>query len=395
MYISLPPRRQPSQKDPHDPAHIKRERIPIEFKGQEYFESLEYPQSKEMISLVDYSGKAANTASVPSAAASGKKSATVKNLPERGRGNKTVAEPAPTRSLPTLPGSHIAFFINGECQGIAFQDLFDYLPLQITPASRKGKDKRRNREGTREHKENPFDDGCLGYYPFISLFNDARVRINPGPNFEFPPPPDIDAVLVGTNTQEPKDTTWRPICERYPEFMAEQWALDEDEEGEAQVDLVDKAVAEKAEAQKQAQKERRRQQAEARRKAKKAEAVAAQRIGSARATPQRGSSVVSQMEESVRASSATAEERYGQPASLAIPAHVQHGVAYGPVHGIDYAAPTMASSIDMHGPHSGYTSDNAETPAADTPDPSTTYQQDYLQQHRQLQPWTEFDLRAM
>src|ERR1700722_1060525 len=29
MYISLPKRRQPSPKDPHDPAHIKRERIPI------------------------------------------------------------------------------------------------------------------------------------------------------------------------------------------------------------------------------------------------------------------------------------------------------------------------------------------------------------------------------
>jgi COMPASS component BRE2 len=400
MYISLPKRRQPSQKDLHDPAHIKRERIPIEFKGQEYFESLEYPQSKEMISLVDYSGKAANATSVPSAAASGKKSATVKNLPDRGRGNKLAAEPAPMRSLPTLPESHIAFFINGECQGIAFENLYDYLPLQITPASRKGKDRRRNREGAREHKENPFDDGSLGYYPFISLFNNARIRMSPGPDFKFPPPPDIEAVLSGATAQESKIPTWRPVCERYAEFMAEQWALDEDEEREAQVEVVQKVAIEKAEAQKLAQKEKRRQQAEARRKAKKAEtagAVAAQRAGSARATPQRGSSVVSQRDESVRGSSMAAEERYGPPASLTIPIHAQHGVAYNPgVHGFDHIhspAPTMASSIDIHG---GYTSDNAETPAANTPDASSIgYQQEYLQQPRQLQPWTEFDLRAL
>lgn len=403
MYISLPKRRQPSQKDPHDPAHIKRERIPIEFKAQEYFESLEYPQSKEMMSLVDYSGKAASAASVPSAAASGKKSATVKNLPDRGRVNKSTVEPAPMRSLPALPDSHIAFFINGECQGIAFQDLYDYLPLQITPASRKGKDRRRNREGAREHKENPFDDGSLGYYPFISLFNGARVRLNPGPNFEFPPPPDIQTVLSGANDQESTDSTWRPVCERYSEFMREQWALDEEEEREAQVELVEKIEAEKAEVQKQAQKEKRRQQAEARRKAKKAEtanALAFQRTGSVSTTPQRGSSVVSQKEESIREPSVAAEERYGAPTSLAIPPHMQHGFAYGPgVHGYDHVhspAPTVASSVDIHGIHSGYTSDNADTPGADTPDaPSMGYQQEYLQQPRQLQPWTEFDLRAL
>jgi COMPASS component BRE2 len=403
MYISLPKRRQPSPKDPHDPAHIKRERIPIDFKGQEYFESLEYPQSKEMISLVDYSGKAANAASVPSAAASGKKSATVKNLPDRGRGNKPTVEPAPMRSLPTLPDSHIAFFVNGKCQGIAFQDLYDYLPLQTTPASRKGKDKRRNREGAREHKENPFDDGSLGYYPFISLFNDARVRMNPGPNFEFPPPPDIETVLSGADDWESKEMTWRPIRERYPEFMAEQWALDEEDEQQAQVELAEKTATDKAEAQKQAHKEKRRQQAEARRKAKKAEAasaIAAHRAESASATPQRGSSVVSQREESVRGSPMVAEERYGPPASLAIPAHVQRGDRYGPgVHGFDHIhspAPTVASSIDMVGAQSGYTSDNVEMPAAHTPNaPSMSYPQHYSQQPRQLQPWTEFDLRAL
>lgn len=395
MYIALPPRRKPSPNDVHDPARIKRERIPIDFKGQEYFESLEYPQSKEMISLVDYSGKAASAASVPSAAASGKKSAMVKNLPDRGRGKKAAVEPTPLRTLPTLPGSHIAFFINGECQGIAFQDLYDYLPLRTTPASRKGKDKRRNREGAREHKENPFDDGSLGYYPFISLFNQARVRINPGPNFDFPPPADIEAVLTGENTINTVEPTWRPICERYPEFMAEQWALDADEEREAQAEVKEREEIEKIEAQKRAQKEKRRQQAEARRRAKKAQAASearensAQIAGSARPTPQREESVGFQ-----RGSSVATEERYGHPTSLAIPISAQYGV-YGARLEHSYSpAPTMASSADMQGAPSGYNSDSGETPGTGTPDAPMAYQPDAPQPSR-LQPWTEFDLRAM
>ncbi len=241
MYICLPPRRKPDKRDPYDPAQIKRERIAIEFKGQEYFESLEYAQAKEMIALMDANdrAKATDTKSLPS---STKKSATVKNLPSTGRGKGRVPETTPMRPVPTLgPKSYIAFFINGESQGIAFQDIYDFLPLR-TPPSKSEQKKRVNREGLREHKENPFDDGTLGYYPFISLFNGAQVQINPGPDFDFPPPPDIDAVVAnpGADIKPQPDSkrTWRPACERYPEFMQEQWALDEQEEIEARKNLV-------------------------------------------------------------------------------------------------------------------------------------------------------------
>lgn len=398
MYISLPPRRKPSPDDPNDPAHIKRERIAIEFKGQEYFESLEYPQAKEMTSLVDYSGKAAaaNSASLPSAAITGKKSATIKNLPERGRGKKTAAEPAPVRSLPTLPSSRIAFFVNGECQGTAFQDLYDYLPLQADRASRKAKDRRKHKEGAREHKENPFDDGSLGYYPFISLFNDARIRMNPGPNFDFPPPANIDTLLNGEESEDVEmggiEPTWRPISERYAEFMAEQWALDDEEEKEAQVEALERAEIDKAEAQKQAQKEKRRLQAEARRKAKKdaaAEEAAAKRAGSsARGTPLRESSIGFQ-----RGSSVAGDDRL-----LSIPPFAQHG--YDQSHS---PAPTMGSNGEMQGAHSGYNSDDGVVPpAVGTPD-STNYHQRHVPQSQPLpQPrpqnppkWEVFDMRAM
>ncbi|KAJ7343632.1 hypothetical protein DFH08DRAFT_233592 [Mycena albidolilacea] len=262
MYISLPPKRQANPKDSRDPARIKRERIAIDLKGQEVFEILEYPQSKEMAALMDYSGKSSTSASIPS---SSKKIASGK-LPERGPSNAPKANVANLRPLPTLPGSHIAFFVNGECQGVAFQDLYDYLQLRQSDTSRKAKDRKRTREGVKEHAENPFDDGTLGYYPFISLFNEACVRLNPGPTFDFPPPRDIEALLFGT--PESAEQTWRPTCERYAEFMAEQWALDAIEEEEASSEAVRSAVVEKVQAEKKAQRNKKRQQAEARKRAK-------------------------------------------------------------------------------------------------------------------------------
>jgi COMPASS component BRE2 len=282
MYISLPSRRRPDPHDPHDPAHIRRERIAIEFKGQEYFESLEYAQNKEMTTLMDFSNKSSNTASLPSAS-SNKKAASTKNLPERGARPRLIPEAPVLRPLPTLPDSYIAFFVNGECQGIAFEDLFDYLPLRTTPASRKKeKDKKRAREGApREHKENPFDDGTLGYYPFISLFNYARVRLNPGPNFDFAPPPDIDTVLKGIDHTTTQNQTWRPICERYSEYMKEQWNLDEQEEEQAKLDAGKKAQVEKVEAQRKAQREKSRKQNDARKKAKKNAELRASSVASA------------------------------------------------------------------------------------------------------------------
>ncbi|KIK06540.1 hypothetical protein K443DRAFT_674194 [Laccaria amethystina LaAM-08-1] len=269
MYISLPPRREANKKDPHDPAHIKRERIPIDLKGQEVFEILEYPQSKEMTALMDYSGKVTSSASVPS---SSKKSANGK-LPERsGPVTTGKANTVPLRPLPTLSNSRIAFFVNGECQGIAFQDLYDYRQLRQSNTQRKAKEKKRTREGVKEHRENPFDDGTLGYHPFISLFNDASVRLNPGPTFDFPPPPDIEALLDGNAEAgvDTKPSTWRPMCDRYAEFMAEQWALDAQEEEEAKVEAVKQAAIDKAEEEKRIQRNKKRQQAEARKRAKKA-----------------------------------------------------------------------------------------------------------------------------
>ena len=335
MYIFLPPCRKASKKDPHDPAHIKRERIPIDLKGQEVFEMLEYPQSKEMTSLMDYSGKTTSSASVPSAA---KKTVSGK-IPDRG-GPSNVSKPnnVPLRPLPTLSGSRIAFFVNGECQGIAFQDIYDYLQLRQTETSRKAKEKKRTREGVKEHRENPFNDGSLGYYPFISLFNDACVRLNPGPNFDFPPPPDIDALLDNTEAKETTERTWRPTCERYTEFMAEQWALDAQEEEEARVEASKAAAVAKVDAERKAARLKKRQETAARKRAK----VNALELG----TP------------------GLDDDRFGPGSStpgLGQPSPLRHGTTYdageGSANHSNSPAPTFMSNGEFQGGQSGYNSE--------------------------------------
>jgi COMPASS component BRE2 len=369
MYISLPPRRHASESDPHDPAHIKRERIAIEFKGQEYFEALEYPQSKEMISLMDYSNKSTNSTSVPS---STKKSATVKNVPDRGRGNKTQAQPIHLRPVPTLPNSHISFFVNGNCQGIAFQDLYDYLPLRTTQSSRKSKPKR-NRDNLIEHKhkENPYDDGSLGYYPFISLFNDAVVTLNPGPTFHYPPPCDIDALLLGVESLH-TTPTWRPYSVRYQEYMVEQWALDASDEAAAKLSAVELAAIEEEEAKKKALKEKRKMQAEARRKAKKLEKSAEiQESNVLDATDGRHASThpsTTLTGIDPRGLDGSADYIAGGSPAPNLRNEQFHSPApslwryEGSGIQLHSPAPTITSSIDMHGtnPPSGNNSDNAD-----------------------------------
>ena len=357
MYISLPPRQQPTKKDPNDPAHLKRERIPIDLKGQEVFEILEYPQSKEMAALMDYGGKTTSSASVPSSA---KKTANGK-IPERS-GPAPPGKPATAnlRPLPTLSNSRIAFFVNGESQGVAFQDLYDYLPLRQSDTQRKAKEKKRTREGVKEHRENPFDDGTLGYYPFISLFNEAIVRLNPGPEFEYPPPPDINSLLDKQANppmeedekplefppmQEQDNKQWRPVCERYPEFMEEEWAMDALDEEQAKIDAMKLATANKIQDDKRKQREKRKVQADAKKRKRKAAA------------------------EQTTVNVAFEDDRFG-PGAVAnyggvfnqpSPSPLRHATAYDPAEEsveLEHSpAPTFASYGEFQGNQSGYNSE--------------------------------------
>ncbi|PVG00216.1 hypothetical protein CPB86DRAFT_670312, partial [Serendipita vermifera] len=212
MYISLPPKREPDPDDPYDPARQMRKRIPIGLKLQPYFEMAEYPVSKEMKALLDEEEK------VPVATAGKKR----KSEARPAKGNQS-GEQGPLRPLPILNDSIIAYFINGECQGVAFRDVYDYLQLRETP---KRKAAREKQSLNLKERYNPFDDGTLGYYPMVSLYHDAVVKINAGPDFKYPPPANIDNVLEGGSGDAP-ERNWKPLHDRYEQFVTEMFALDD------------------------------------------------------------------------------------------------------------------------------------------------------------------------
>jgi COMPASS component BRE2 len=272
LYISLPPLRGPDPNDPTDPAHLHRERIAIQLGRYTYFESKEYPVAKEMRELAD---KGELVAPEPAPLAP-----KAKGGGPRARSAKATKPPPGPRTLPTLAGSRIAFFVNGVCQGTAFRDLLDFRPLRAGPAGTGGRRRDKRREHLQAHRDNPFDDGTLGYYALVSLFTGARVRLNAGPEFRFPPPPDVDGLLDALDAGEAVPEAlhngprkWRPACERYEEYVGEQAALDEVDEEEAQVVVAqaakDAAQEEKAEAARAS----RRGQANGRKKAKTAVTV--------------------------------------------------------------------------------------------------------------------------
>jgi len=80
------------------------------------------------------------------------------------------------KTLVPLPGSKMFNFKNGECQGVAFQDIYQ---------------------------------GC--YYPTLSLHRNVTVSVNFGPNFKYPPSAEFN---------------WRPMSEKGEEAICEQTMAD-------------------------------------------------------------------------------------------------------------------------------------------------------------------------
>ncbi|KAF8312667.1 hypothetical protein DL93DRAFT_2059827, partial [Clavulina sp. PMI_390] len=232
LYISLPPRREANPNDKDDPARIVPKRAAIQYRGSSFFESSEYSHSKEMDTLVDNPDEFYKTLAEQS-------NATPENAgPVGRRGSRAAGAQEPLRPLPTLDNSAISFFVNGEDQGLAFQDLFSYLQLQQPKVKAKGAAVKQN---ALKERENHFDDGTLGYYPFISLFGNAKVKINAGPDFKYAPPPSYSPNPTPAQEQMSEEDPaasdesipkWRPLCERYPEYLAELRKIDSEEENE-------------------------------------------------------------------------------------------------------------------------------------------------------------------
>ncbi|BFZ61208.1 transcription factor, contains a PHD finger motif [Saitoella coloradoensis] len=183
----------PDKKVPHPFRH---DRYPIRWKGQLAFELPDYSASKAMDNLMD----------------------PVLN-------GKKAADP------PTLPGSFIKVYKNGKPMGMAFENLFSFMP----PNS------------TQNNKEESIDDGMLGYYPAVSVFRKGMVKFNFGPNFDASPEDGllqdrkakVRAVHERFDEQIAEDVTWDIVDEV---IYSEYDATEETATGNAQANLKTKGI---------------------------------------------------------------------------------------------------------------------------------------------------------
>jgi COMPASS component BRE2 len=86
-----------------------------------------------------------------------------------------------------------------------------------------------------------------------------------------------DGMAVDADIDAKPARTWRPACERYAEFMQEQWEMDAAEEEEAKIELSKWQENTKREEEKAEIRKKKRREAEAKRKAKKAAEIEAKK----------------------------------------------------------------------------------------------------------------------
>lgn len=174
-------------------GNISRDQIPIKYKNALYYEQYEYTGTKTMEHLLN---------------------------PVTIFGEKAVLENVEQESknaenLPRIPGSRIRIFKNGVEQGCLVENLYSFLPTDVESAEH-------GMAYNTQQQQNPSyrntDDGSLGYYPMLSVFQGGIVGINAGPEFAYPV----------------AEADVRPLCKRYDEHVVEEWYWDLVDEIEAQ-----------------------------------------------------------------------------------------------------------------------------------------------------------------
>ncbi|KAF2103475.1 hypothetical protein NA57DRAFT_32125 [Rhizodiscina lignyota] len=190
-----------------DPAQdIIRDRIPVPYKGNVYFEQQDYIATKDMELYADRSPQASTAlAALSMAASKGSGSGTTAHAP-----NPNHPQPA----LRTLPNSSIKIYKNGQLVGTAFESLMSFLPPASAPNAAAGA-----RPG--------FDDGMVGYFPAVSAFSNGIAQVNFGPHWWCPPEELKDVEMSGTPKDGPEGRKLRGVGERYKEQIAEDvlWDL--------------------------------------------------------------------------------------------------------------------------------------------------------------------------
>jgi COMPASS component BRE2 len=178
-------------QDPLDkPVDIIRDRIPVPYKGNFYFEQLDYQVTKMVEAYHD-------------------------------RGPVPKIYPSPNHedvSVRSLPHSHIKVYKNGVEVGIAFENLLAFLPPASVPSV----------EALKAGARAGFDDGMVGYLPAISCFNGGVAQVNFGPDFWYPPEEIArqDAHMAGTGKDVPEGRRLRALGDRFKEQIAEDVVWD-------------------------------------------------------------------------------------------------------------------------------------------------------------------------
>lgn len=171
----------------HD--NIVRDQIPTKSKGALYYDQYEYTRTKTMDHLLN---------------------------PITVFGEKAVIEmDDKTKNIPVIANSKIRIFKNGVEQDTCIDNLYSFLPTNIE--EREDLNLEPNVQQLQNSGYRNTDDNTLGYYPMLSTFQNGAVRLNAGPEFEFPPPEPV-----------------KPLNDRYEEQVIEEWYWDVLDEVEAQ-----------------------------------------------------------------------------------------------------------------------------------------------------------------
>ncbi|CCE73093.1 Piso0_000110 [Millerozyma farinosa CBS 7064] len=174
--------------------NILRDQIPIKYKNALYYEQYEYTSIKKMDHLLN---------------------------PVTVFGEKAILENAnntkESLNIPTIPNSKIRVFKNGIDTGVMFENLYSFLPTDVENEEQNLTYNTRQQSNPNYHNT---DDGSLGYYPILSAFQKGIVKLNPGPNFNFPLAENYEGV--------------RPYSERYDEQVVDEafWDLIDEVEAE-------------------------------------------------------------------------------------------------------------------------------------------------------------------
>ncbi|KAF2743386.1 hypothetical protein M011DRAFT_471337 [Sporormia fimetaria CBS 119925] len=186
----------PTKRDQFDqdkPVDIIRDRIPVPYKGNFYFEQQDFTVTKAVDGYQDRG-----------------------SLDDR---EKAKHQPSPNHdevSLRSLPFSHIKVYKNGQEIGIAFESILAFLPPASQPSA----------EAIKTGARVGYDDGMVGYFPAVASFNGGMAQVNFGPDFWYPPAELAQAREGGASQSAPEGRKLHAIGERYKEQIAEDVTWD-------------------------------------------------------------------------------------------------------------------------------------------------------------------------